>query len=99
MRTANKGNQEFARASIDSYNENGNSSDNDSIDHKEGFKKGSSSIRYPELFRGTGQNGQVLKEDIRNWSRKLHNHKPLDLYPRVKIPIKSILIVSTFKFF
>ena len=53
-------------------------------------------MRYPESFRGTGQNGQVLKEDFRNWSRKLHNQKPLDLYPRVKLPYKSIIIVSIF---
>ena len=55
MRGTTKGSQEFARASIDSYNTAGNSSENDSIDNREGFnKKGSSNMRYPELFRGTG---------------------------------------------
>jgi hypothetical protein len=49
---------------------------------------------YPELFRGTGQNGQILKEDMKNWSRKLHNQKPPNLYKKARIPYKSILIVS-----
>ena len=34
--------------------------------------------------------GQILKDDIRMWSRKLHNHVPPNLYAKSRVPRKTI---------
>ena len=66
--------QEFARCTIDSSSSHRSAeSNNYGHDANEGYTKKSSKRRYPELFRGTGQNGQIMKEDLKSWSRKLHN--------------------------
>lgn len=51
---------------------------------------------FPELFRGTGQNGQIMKEDLKNWSRKLHNENPPDIFREETKSYKQILQVSIF---
>jgi hypothetical protein len=35
---------------------------------------------------------------MQNWGRKLHNLQPPELYKKLKIPYKSILIVSNLSF-
>jgi len=32
-----------------------------------------------------------MKEDLKSWSRKLHNQKPPDLYNKAKTPHKTII--------
>lgn len=99
-------NQEFSRASIDSAKDGRCPSE----DHKpvrrkrrshekEENERGDDYSRdlrqYPDHFRGTGQNGQILKEDMISWSRRLHYKRPPNIYHRVKIPHKTIMSVST----
>ena len=64
-------------------------SETDSMENYSGRKYGK---RFPMMFKGTGQNGQILKEDLRNWSRKLHNQIPPNLYEKSKVPKKTIFI-------
>ena len=60
---------DFARCTINSDDPD---SESDNSTNEKNYNKNNQS-RFPELFRGTGQNGQILKEDMKNWSRKLHN--------------------------
>jgi len=79
-----RGNHEFSRATIKSMSKSdGSSSEEENADNEDPKQ---SKRRFPELFRGTGQNGQILKEDLKNWSRKLHNDQPPDIFREVKIP-------------
>ena len=91
-------NQEFSRCSIDSLGSHrtSNEDSDEDLEGEEGSQNKYQSKKNKLVinFRGTGQNGQVLKEDMKNWSRKLHKQLPQDLYQRVKTPRKSILMVS-----
>lgn len=71
---------EFARATINSISSRGeNSTEDEQENEEEDIVKAGLDRPFPELFRGTGQNGQILKEDLKNWSRKLHNETPPDI--------------------
>jgi hypothetical protein len=49
---------------------------------------------YAFPFRGSGHDGEILRDDLRAWSAKLHLHAPPNLYPRIKVPFRTILMVS-----
>ena len=63
----------IARCTISSSSTNRDSnSECESVDQRESLRSRSAYIKTAH-FRGTGQNGQILKEDLPTWSRKLHN--------------------------
>lgn len=66
-------NNDFARASIDSINSRPTCSEDGDADDDLDY-----GTARPLDFKGTGQNGQVLKEDLNAWTRKLHNEAPPD---------------------
>lgn len=72
--------EEFPRCSMDSTSTHRDSvSETGSVEPRDSYKKGGSSgsgRRRAASFRGSGQNGQILKEDMKLWSRKLHMHTP-----------------------
>ena len=76
--------EEFPRctASSSSSNKdsNSNSCESDFIDPRDSLSSRKMYIKTQDFFRGTGQNGQILKEDVVVWSRRLHNKIPPDLY-------------------
>ena len=49
---------------------------------------------YAFRFRGSGQDGEIIRDDLRAWSTKLHLHAPPNLYPRIKVPYRTIFMVS-----
>ena len=46
----------------------------------------------PNNFRGTGQNGQILEDDMKCWSRRLHFLEPEDLFKVNKKPSRTLTI-------
>lgn len=85
------GQKRFRKDRDDSGNEDETTRSSARFSSKDALKR---TKRYPDYFRGTGQNGQILKEDMLSWSRRLHAKTPPNIYQRVKIPYKSIIIVS-----
>lgn len=76
---------EFARASINSASSRG---ENSTISDEEDDDDSSQRVTPFEMFRGTGQNGQILKEDLKKWSRKLHINCPENMYTDQEIPYR-----------
>ena len=54
---------------------------------------------YAFRFRGSGQDGEIIRDDLRAWSTKLHLHAPPNLYPRIKVPYRTIFMVSLINLF
>lgn len=47
-------------------------------------------------FRGTGPNGQLMRDDLKAWSRQLHRTQPKNIFKHTKIPYKTIAVSILF---
>lgn len=78
--------------STSTSNRDTNSETSSYADGRGSIKSIDNRAKYPNHFRGTGQNGQILKEDMKCWSRRLHFLEPEDLFKINKRPSRTLII-------